>query len=245
MHLRGLLLNVGDGTAVVIAMIFAVCFSGGSALGKVPNITIGHESGASPAHAITVKAPNNEYAVDAASYWAMKRTPGYEYKSSKSISLPPKEIVRVELRGPRGNRKFVYFEVMDFTNDESNAVIQALNDITDKLARDKRKPTARNLNGVWSSGMDLVGITMQLNQKGDVVTGYGNQWGCAGTYGMFELRGTIRRGMLRMALKLWSVQEERRTYRISGSGDFVQLKRVGAKDRKELWPQVAYEGNRT
>lgn len=58
-----------------------------------------------------------------------------------------------------------------------------------ELESDPRKPTATDCSGVWSTGVNLVGYTVQLEQTGPQVSGHGYHWGCTGVYEPFEVSG--------------------------------------------------------
>ena len=69
------------------------------------------------------------------------------------------------------------------------------------LNQDDRVPTLANISGLWSSGPNLVGFTVQLNQQADRgVTGSGYHWGCVGVYNTFTLTGTFIDGVLAVAM---------------------------------------------
>lgn len=62
--------------------------------------------------------------------------------------------------------------------------------VHEALAKDKRRPTKTNVSGVWCSSPNMVGYVVQLEQKGELITGQGYHWGCLGTIGTFTVDGT-------------------------------------------------------
>ncbi|MEA3210597.1 MAG: hypothetical protein QOE70_3654 [Chthoniobacter sp.] len=64
------------------------------------------------------------------------------------------------------------------------------------ISNDRRHPTKADVSGVWTSTPNLVGYVLQLEQRGDSVTGRGYHWGCLGIYDFFQITGSNRAGLL-------------------------------------------------
>ena len=67
---------------------------------------------------------------------------------------------------------------------------QAKADFARKLDQDDRVPAPENVSGLWSSGPNLVGYTVQFDLTGKNVVGRGYHWGCLGVSDNFKLTGT-------------------------------------------------------
>lgn len=68
--------------------------------------------------------------------------------------------------------------------------------ISEEIQKDKRRPTRENISGNWSTGPNLVGISFQLEQDGQKISGRGYGWGCLGVNSPFKIAGTYREGRL-------------------------------------------------
>ncbi len=67
---------------------------------------------------------------------------------------------------------------------------QAKEEFADQLNQDDRVPTQKNISGLWTSGPNLTGYTVQFDLTGKSVVGRGFHWGCMGIYEKFEVAGT-------------------------------------------------------
>jgi hypothetical protein len=81
------------------------------------------------------------------------------------------------------------------------------------IGGDKRRPTKAKISGVWTSGPNLTGYTVQLEQRGDLVEGRGYYWGCLGIYDIFNISGTYRGDTLSLTFDKVRGKREEHVYR--------------------------------
>jgi hypothetical protein len=84
--------------------------------------------------------------------------------------------------------------------------------ITTAIARDNRRPTKADVSGVWTSGPNLVGYTVQLEQRGQSINGQGFYWGCLGTYDTFRVSGSYRNDVLSLTFRVSPLKQTKHVY---------------------------------
>ncbi len=81
---------------------------------------------------------------------------------------------------------------------DSTAADATKNRLITAIEKDNRHPSKSDISGAWCSGPDLSGYTIQLEQRGQDVTGRGYYWGCLGTYDVFQVTGSYKSDRLRL-----------------------------------------------
>jgi hypothetical protein len=104
------------------------------------------------------------------------------------------------------------------------AIIIRAQKVSEEILQDRRRPTAKDLSGAWTSGPNLVGVIVQLEQKGSVVRGKGCHRGCTpGYFAPFEIAGTYRDGVLRVTYTEAAEKPENVIYRVKADKGFLRL----------------------
>ena len=62
--------------------------------------------------------------------------------------------------------------------------------LAEEIERDVRIPKESDLGGVWGSGPNLVGFTIQLEDRNTTLSGRGYYWGCLGVYDPISVQGS-------------------------------------------------------
>jgi hypothetical protein len=109
--------------------------------------------------------------------------------------------------------------------------------LSKEMEKDKRRPSKADLSGNWSTGPNLVGITFQLEQDGEKITGRGYNWGCTGISSVIKMEGTYRGGKLTLATS-WT-NGEKYVYRMNYAEE-DGYPRFQSKDQKS-WPSFYTE----
>jgi hypothetical protein len=116
---------------------------------------------------------------------------------------------------------------------------------------DIREPTAENLSGIWTSGPNLGGFDIQLEQRGEKIEGLGYNWGCMGLDSPFRVRGSYRTGVLSVRFLGRGVDSIRREYSsVAIPGGFTLAGQIGENEHRlfrfqEVERQLRVESSRT
>jgi hypothetical protein len=108
--------------------------------------------------------------------------------------------------------------------------------ITTAIARDNRQPTRADVSGVWTSGPSLAGYTVQLEQRGQSVTGQGFYWGCLGTYDTFHVSGSYRNDVLSLTFRVSPLKKTKHVYRYSEERRLPRFQVSESKYNERMMP---------
>ena len=116
---------------------------------------------------------------------------------------------------------------------------------------DLREPAAENLSGIWTSGPNLGGFDLQLEQRGEKIEGLGYNWGCMGLSSPFKVRGSYSGGVLSVRFFGQGVDSIRREYSpVAIRGGFTLAGQIGENEHRlfrfqEVQRQLRVESQRT
>ena len=106
------------------------------------------------------------------------------------------------------------------------------------MRQDKRRPTRADISGVWTSGPNLSGYNMELEQRGETVRGRGFQWGCGAMFDFFQVRGVYHGSILSLTLDYQSEDMPNRTYRYCRKGRRLRFADLHGKREQRIIPVV-------
>ncbi len=210
---------------------------GSFAEAKIPVVKYSGGDGSSPEKAVIVTADNDPIGVSAVFDYLRQHFPGYEIGESSTHETPKRVIESYVLMKAPKKKKTLFFDITAFYDkSESNEEIAAKNDFAAATDKDGRIPTKGDLSGTWSVGPDLVGYVVQLDQKGESVTGRGYFWGCVGTIAMFEAAGTYKAGILRIKFSETTQSHAWHRFKPIEGKDGLQLVDLDSEYRETIYP---------
>ena len=116
---------------------------------------------------------------------------------------------------------------------------QAKADFARKLQEDDRVPTQEDISGLWTSGPNLVGYTVQFDVSETAVVGRGYHWGCLGLYDDFELAGTYDGNVLTFVTD--EHPERTRRFKCRVVGGFPRLREIVGNGEYAEEPRTTQE----
>ncbi len=108
--------------------------------------------------------------------------------------------------------------------------------LAETIEKDGRHPSPTDLSGAWTSGPNLVGYTMQLEQRGETVEGRGYYWGCLGMFNPFRVVGSSKSGTLSLTFTFSTQKHEKRVFKYSLEKGQIQFSRKGEGPRERIVP---------
>lgn len=84
-----------------------------------------------------------------------------------------------------------------------------------------------DLSGVWKPSLPtLVGMTVQLDQEGNTLTGRGYHWGCIGIYDLIDVEGTVGKSEVQLRFSSKQRPTELHRYHLYESAGHLTLQRI-------------------
>ncbi len=108
--------------------------------------------------------------------------------------------------------------------------------ITTAVERDNRRPTKANISGVWTSGPNFVGYTIQLEQRGHSIAGKGFYWGCVGIHDVFRVSGSYQNNKLSLTFRVSAHQQTRCVYHYFEERRLPRFQVPKSKDNERIIP---------
>ena len=104
------------------------------------------------------------------------------------------------------------------------------------ISGDKRHPTKADVSGVWTSGPNLTGYTVQLEQEGGSVTGQGYYWGCLGIYDHFRVTGSYKKEVLSLTFNGTERKVEKHVFQYGEERGHLRFESQKAKTIERIIP---------
>ncbi|MDB6154716.1 MAG: hypothetical protein JWL90_3169 [Chthoniobacteraceae bacterium] len=111
----------------------------------------------------------------------------------------------------------------------------AAESLAQAFVSDLRIPSASNLSGVWTSGPNLGGYDIQLEQRADAIDGRGYFWGCTGYSAPFTVNGAYKNGVLSLRFSGGSASAEPREYSFAQAGPNLTLQGTPGRNNERLF----------
>jgi hypothetical protein len=108
--------------------------------------------------------------------------------------------------------------------------------IATAIAGDNRRPTRADVSGVWTSGPNLVGYTVQLEQRRESINGQGFYWGCLGAYDSFSVSGSYRSNVLSLIFRVSPLKQTKHVYGYSEERGLPRFQVSGSKYKERIMP---------
>ncbi len=105
------------------------------------------------------------------------------------------------------------------------------------IVSDKRHPTKANVSGVWTSGPNLVGYVIQLEQQGTSVRGQGYYWGCTETIDVFDITGVYEDDVLTLTFDVPSRKREKHGFSYDEKRNRPRFRVPGSKWQERIMPK--------